>query len=75
MGVFLSLINKFREFKEQNAQHLQLFFRAESKRILILGQKNKRTKDLFAMGKECRNVSHATMNCMDIWQWENKFSL
>ena len=22
MGIFLSLINKFREFKEQNAQHL-----------------------------------------------------
>ena len=42
--------------------------------VFVLRQKYRRTKDLFAMGKECRNVSHATMNCVDIWQWENKFS-
>ena len=26
------------------------------------------------MGKECRNVSHATVNCVGICQWENEFS-
>ena len=42
--------------------------------FIILRQKNRRTKDLFAMGKECRNVSHATVNCVGICQWENEFS-
>ena len=34
-------------------------------------QKNKRP---LCYKKGCSNVSLATVNCVDIWQWENEFS-